>query len=64
MDESTDLYRMRLPPEPSRLPVAADVSRQLTEVAVEGMWASSQLASALAPQEHLARRAEWLLGDR
>jgi uncharacterized protein YukE len=53
-----------LPPEPSRLLVAADVSRQLAEVAVEGMWASTQLASALAPQEQLARRAEWLLGDR
>ena len=53
-----------LPPEPSRLLVAADVSRQLAEVAVEGMWASSQLASALAPQEQLARKAEWLLGDR
>ena len=53
-----------LPPDPGKLLVAAEVTQQLAEAQAAGLRASAQLASALRQPEQLARRAEWLLGDR
>ena len=43
-----------LPPDPAKLLAAADLERQLAESEVEGFWASTQLASALAALQQLA----------
>jgi uncharacterized protein YukE len=53
-----------LPPDPDKAAAAADLERQLAESELEGLWASSALASSLEPQQQLAEKARYLLGDR